>query len=529
MVGSTFVRIHLACRLSASGHNKVSTTMVAVQSPPLSSRDWHHMELELGADSRVSGITLRDYSSKRHPIRVPAGVYVFDPSVLSCIEPGAYCDIKEHLLPRLREAGHPIAAAELPGYCRNVLELKDYLSVNRDVLNGDVNGFRLERQVAEGIWVGKGSQISPMATLLGPVLIGRDCVIGPRAQIVGPACIGDGCVVEEDTLIRESLLLPGARMERNSRIESCVLAADTVIASGRSLRRVVAIPGKMDAGGIDWADADPLIRGVVSSAGQHARSRFRYGLCRLVKRGVDLTVALVGLVAALPLLLAVAVAVKHTSRGSLFFRQQRCVKFGNEFSMVKFRTMVRDAEKMQAQLRPLNESDGPIFKIQDDPRFTNLGRLLRRYSLDELPQLWNVLKGEMSLVGPRPLTAKEMNFCPAWRDARLRVHPGVTGLWAGRRAEQDLVPRLDSPGHGVRARALHPPGFQDPPEDAPGGLQWARLILRSLCLKNICIAATLKEPRRSERVTSRASGRSQRNPDIVCSCFNGRDVRWAAA
>ncbi len=150
--------------------------------------------------------------------------------------------------------------------------------------------------------------------------------------------------------------------------------------------------------------------------------------CRLVKRDVDLAVSGVGVLAALPLLLAVGVAVKLTSRGSIFFRQQRCGKFGNEFSMVKFRTMVQDAGKMQAQLRPKNESDGPIFQIQDDPRFTHLGRLLRRYSIDELPQLWNVLKGEMSLVGPRPLTAKEMNFCPAWRDALLKMHPGVTGL-----------------------------------------------------------------------------------------------------
>lgn len=97
--------------------------------------------------------------------------------------------------------------------------------------------------------------------------------------------------------------------------------------------------------------------------------------------------------------------------------------------MVKFRTMVRDAERMQARLRQINEVDGPVFKIENDPRFTRLGRLLRRYSIDELPQLWNVLKGEMSLVGPRPLTAQEMRFCPAWRDARLKVCPGVTGLW----------------------------------------------------------------------------------------------------
>jgi len=426
--GSLFLDANLR-ELGESHVRSAAVATVGVHPSPAGARDWHQVELQVGKDSRVNGIKARDRSEESHPPRVPVGVYVFDPSVLAAIEPGIYCDIKEQLLPRLRSEGHPIVAKEIGGYCKSILELKDYLRVNRDVLQGIANGFRLEQQVADGIWVGKGSQVSPMATLLGPVLIGRDCVIGPRVQIVGPACIGDGCVVEEGTLIRESLLLPGARMERNSRAEGCVLAADTVISPGLSLRGVVAIPGGLGVGDIDLADTDPIIRGVVSSTGQYARSRFRYGLCRLVKRGVDLLVAAVGLVAALPLLLVVGMAVKLTSPGPVFFRQRRCGKFGKEFSMVKFRTMVRDAEAMQTRLRQQNEVDGPIFKIEKDPRFTGLGKLLRRYSMDELPQLWNVLKGDMSLVGPRPLAAKEMAFCPAWRDVRLKVCPGITGLW----------------------------------------------------------------------------------------------------
>jgi len=426
--GSLFLDAQLR-ELGRSHVRSAAAATVAVQTPPEVSRDWHHVKLHVGADSEVKAIQVRDLSAENYPTRVPVGVYVFDRSVLSSIEPGIYYDIKEQLLPRLRAEGHRIVATEIRGYCRSILDLKDYLGVNRDVLNGDLNGYRLEHQVADGIWIGRGSNVSPRATLLGPVLIGRDCVIGPRAQIVGPACIGDGCVVEEGTIIRDSLLLPGARMERNSRAEGCVLAADTVISSGRSLRGVVAIPGSLHVGDIDLADTDPLIRGIVSSTGQYGRSRFRYGLCRFVKRSLDLIVSAVGLVATLPLLLAVGVAVKLTSRGPMLFRQRRCGRFGKEFWMVKFRTMVRDAETMQVQLRSLNEVDGPIFKIEKDPRFTRLGRLLRRYSIDELPQLWNVLKGEMSLVGPRPLAAKEMDCCPAWRDARLKVWPGVTGLW----------------------------------------------------------------------------------------------------
>jgi lipopolysaccharide/colanic/teichoic acid biosynthesis glycosyltransferase len=261
------------------------------------------------------------------------------------------------------------------------------------------------------------------------VVIGRDCIIGPGVQIVGPACLGDGCIVEEGTLLRESVLLPGARVERNSRVDGCVLAADTVVPQGQALRDVVAIPESMDVGDIDLADAELMIQGVAAAAGPYARSRARYFAYRTVKRSLDLAVAIAGLAALAPLLALVAILVKATSPGPVFFRQRRCGRNGREFRMIKFRTMVKDAETLKARLAPLNEADGPVFKIENDPRSTPLGRLLRKYSIDELPQLWNVLKGEMSLVGPRPLAAEEMRFCPAWRDVRLKVRPGITGLW----------------------------------------------------------------------------------------------------
>ena len=393
------------------------------------SRDWHHLELRLGEGDRVEGIKVRDLSGREHLSPVPAGVYVFDPAALAAIEPGIYYDIKEQLLPRLRLDGKRVFACEIQGYCRNVLEMNDYLKVNRSVLRGEVNGYRFDGQIAEGIWVGRGSAVSPMATIHGPVMIGRDCFIGAGVQIIGPTCVGDGCFVEDGVLLRESLLLPGSRVERNSSVEGCVLAADTVISPGQTLKEVVAIPESLDIGELDLADSDLLIQGVAASAGRYAQSQLRYLLYRAFKRRFDLAVALTGLVALSPLILAVALAIKLTSPGPIFFRQRRCGRHGREFGMVKFRTMVKDAETMQAQLRPLSEVDGPVFKIENDPRSTALGRFLRKYSIDEMPQLWNVLKGEMSLVGPRPLAAREMQFCPAWRDVRLKVRPGITGLW----------------------------------------------------------------------------------------------------
>jgi lipopolysaccharide/colanic/teichoic acid biosynthesis glycosyltransferase/dTDP-glucose pyrophosphorylase len=393
------------------------------------SRDWHHMELRLGEGARVEGIQIRNLSDRAPHSSRPMGVYVFDPAVLSAIEPEIYYDIKEQLLPRLRQDGKPVFACELKGYSREILEMQDYLSLNRSILRGEVNGYRFDGQIADRVWVGRGSDVSPQAILHGPVMIGRDCIIAPDAQIIGPACVGDGCVVEEGTIVRESLLLPGSRVERNSSVEGCVLAADTVIAPGQTLREVVAIPENVDAGAIDLADTELLIQGVAGSAGQYAQSQSRYLLYQTIKRVLDFGVAAVGLVVQLPMILSVALAIKLTSPGPVFFRQRRCGRNGREFWMVKFRTMVKDAEKMQAELRPLNEVDGPVFKIENDPRSTALGRFLRKYSIDEVPQLWNVLKGEMSLVGPRPLAAREMRFCPAWRDVRLKVEPGITGLW----------------------------------------------------------------------------------------------------
>ncbi len=152
------------------------------------------------------------------------------------------------------------------------------------------------------------------------------------------------------------------------------------------------------------------------------------GFGRLVKRLVDLLAACCGLVLLSPLLLLVAIAVKVTSSGPVIFRQTRVGLDGKEFTVFKFRTMFEDAEARLAGLQAHNENDGLLFKIRDDPRVTPLGRLLRRSSVDELPQLLNVALGSMSLVGPRPLAVDAGDFQGSVR-RRLLVRPGITGLW----------------------------------------------------------------------------------------------------
>ncbi|HKN94448.1 MAG TPA: sugar transferase [Thermoleophilaceae bacterium] len=157
----------------------------------------------------------------------------------------------------------------------------------------------------------------------------------------------------------------------------------------------------------------------------------RYGLSRssdLVKRALDITGASLMLLLLLPLFAVAAIAIKLDSRGPVFFRQRRIGRRGEEFGMFKFRSMVEGADDAKDELRELNEAVG-LFKIEDDPRLTRVGRTLRALSIDELPQLLNVLKGDMSLVGPRPLVPDEDRKIEGWERCRLYFRPGMTGMW----------------------------------------------------------------------------------------------------
>jgi exopolysaccharide biosynthesis polyprenyl glycosylphosphotransferase len=148
-----------------------------------------------------------------------------------------------------------------------------------------------------------------------------------------------------------------------------------------------------------------------------------------VKRAFDLLFTTAGLLALAPLMLVLAVAIKLDSPGPMFFRQERVGRHGKRFRIFKFRTMVRDAEALKDSLREQNEAQGGLFKIAADPRVTPVGRLLRKTALDELPQLLNVLKGEMSVVGPRPLVVDEDMHVKGWHRRRLELTPGMTGPW----------------------------------------------------------------------------------------------------
>jgi exopolysaccharide biosynthesis polyprenyl glycosylphosphotransferase len=150
---------------------------------------------------------------------------------------------------------------------------------------------------------------------------------------------------------------------------------------------------------------------------------------RILKRSFDLSASLLGLLIVSPVLLVAAIAIKLDSRGPVFFRQIRNGRGGEAFKIIKFRSMVDGAEGQRFELAHLNQMDGPLFKIQADPRITRTGAFLRKWRIDELPQLINVVRGEMSLVGPRPFVVHEADKITGWAGRRLESLPGITGLW----------------------------------------------------------------------------------------------------
>src|SRR5690606_9085749 len=249
------------------------------------------------------------------------------------------------------------------------------------------------------------------------------------------------CVPAEEVQLARELGLPVVGdLEAASRLarefECDAVAVTTGEQSGREyLRRL--------AWSLEGEHIELLVHpGLVEVAGPRMHIRPHVGLPllqieqphftgwrRIVKRAADLIMTGVGLVIISPLMLAIAIAIKVSDRGPVFFKQTRVGLEGSTFTMWKFRTMHVDAEERLAALRAEHPEVGLMFKLQDDPRVTRVGRFLRRYSLDELPQLFNVLAGSMSLVGPRPpLPEESAKYAPSVR-RRLLVKPGMTGLW----------------------------------------------------------------------------------------------------
>jgi lipopolysaccharide/colanic/teichoic acid biosynthesis glycosyltransferase len=266
--------------------------------------------------------------------------------------------------------------------------------------------------------------------LIGKVLLGSDISIASDAIIVGPTIICDKVTVEPGAIISSSIVGPGVCVPKNQSVQDCIVKRPQH----------------------DWRDAaqrqgsDP--RGTSSprndlSLSRDSHSPFRmwrkFSYARCLKRIADILVAVVVLTLFAPVIPFVALAIRLTSPGPTFYGDRRQGLHGKDFHCLKFRTMITGAHAIQEKLRGVSQVDGPQFKMADDPRISTVGRFLRETYIDEIPQFINVLLGQMSVVGPRPSPESENTLCPLWRDARLSVRPGITGLWQVHRTRQPMM------------------------------------------------------------------------------------------
>lgn len=265
--------------------------------------------------------------------------------------------------------------------------------------------------------------------------------IHPSANVVGPVVLQGGAEVEENaTLIGPTVVGRGGRVEKGATVAQSVVGHGQVVPAGSTLRHRVFLgvaegdasgPGVDASDGWDSSDAWETAPRVLST---ETPQRSFYPT---LKRAVDAVAAVIGLIAFAPFGLLIAALIKLESKGPIHFGHVREGMGGRGFRCWKYRTMIPGADQQQRKLARMNQMDGPQFKVKKDPRRTRIGRILSATNLDEIPQLWNVLVGEMSLVGPRPSPFRENQVCVPWREGRLSVRPGVTGLWQICRHDRD--------------------------------------------------------------------------------------------
>jgi lipopolysaccharide/colanic/teichoic acid biosynthesis glycosyltransferase len=231
-------------------------------------------------------------------------------------------------------------------------------------------------------WRDPRAAVDPDAKLIGPVWIGAGRTVPAGSTVIGPAIVWDDPVVR---------------------------------------------PPSED---IQWLTIEP--KNLPEDVPAHGLPR----ASRIAKRTFDIVFAFFALLFTVPIYPLVMFAIWLEDGAPFFFSHRRETIGGREFGCIKFRSMRKDAEKIKAQLKKLNQADGPQFYMENDPRLTKVGKWLRKYNIDELPQFWNVLLGDMSIVGPRPSPFHENQYSPAWREARLSVLPGITGLWQIRRTRR---------------------------------------------------------------------------------------------
>ncbi|MHC4487914.1 MAG: sugar transferase [Planctomycetota bacterium] len=271
--------------------------------------------------------------------------------------------------------------------------------------------------------------ISQDSRLVGKVLLGKNVHVGPKVVIVGPSIIGDNVTIEQGAVIDSSVIGPDVCVPQNQLVRNCIV---------RGPQYNWERPARYKSRNLEQISYPRLDLSLLQGADETFSSWPRFSYVGSIKRIVDCFAAIIVLILFAPILPFIALAIKLTSPGPVFFKDKRQGLRGKEFYCLKFRTMAVGADKIQDKLRMVSRVDGPQFKMADDPRVSAVGKFLRDTYIDEIPQFLNVLLGQMSVVGPRPSPESENTLCPSWRDARLSVRPGITGLWQVYRTRQPM-------------------------------------------------------------------------------------------
>ena len=274
--------------------------------------------------------------------------------------------------------------------------------------------------------MGSGAHVDPSATIVGPVVLQDGAEVGEGVTLIGPTVLGRGSRVEAGATVAQSVIGSGQVVPAGVTLRHRVFLGESAENDAGTTAR--NDPPANEGHAPDVWETTPL--GL--SAGTPRRQ-----LYPVLKRAIDAAAAAFGLLVLAPLGLTIAALIKLESRGPIHFGHVREGMGGRPFHCWKYRTMIPGADQQQRKLARLNQMDGPQFKVKHDPRRTRMGRFLSKTNLDEFPQLWNVFVGEMSLVGPRPSPFRENQVCVPWREGRLSVRPGVTGLWQICRHDRD--------------------------------------------------------------------------------------------
>jgi lipopolysaccharide/colanic/teichoic acid biosynthesis glycosyltransferase/ADP-glucose pyrophosphorylase len=366
--------------------------------------------------------------SRRSKLR-PIGLYLFEHAVLQFVPEEGVFDIKEQLVTRLYSHLHRTRVWTVDSYYQNILSGTRYLAANADVLQNQAVFSQLKRYLPRVDTAVAALGGYPARVTVSPVIQAPSSTIHDGAMVIGPTAIGAGCSIGRNAIVNASVLLDGCKVGAGAHLTGCVLGEGAVVPDGAAFHNVI-VRSKTQK-----AEAEPLVvdstdigASCLCSSRETVTSRMTKN-SRFIKRVFDMVFSASSLLVLAPLMAAIAIWIKLDSPGEVIFRQRRCAENGKEFTMYKFRSMVDNAEEVKREIQVLNEVDGPMFKLSKDPRATRAGWILRATNLDELPQLWNIFLGDMSLIGPRPLSWDEMRFNPRWRDVRLSVPQGLIGLW----------------------------------------------------------------------------------------------------